>query len=307
MIQHGPWRSKCIAVLLLLLIIASVRPVSADVIKIEDYWQLLREARNGIDDGESIDALTDQLRAIDAVVTADGNSRSIDTAYIVSQLSDSEIEPEAQLALLDALIASETLPPAAEQPDAADELQTVLARPEFQYEEDDPNWFERQWERFLGWIFDLLGRGDGGLSTIWGYVAAGAAGIIVLLVIGYWLRSLSGQFSAEINLPATSDADYDLSAGDALDRAETLAGGGDYREAVRYLYLSTLLSLDEKGMLRFDRSKTNREYLRQVSGSDFAPTLGSVIDVFDRVWYGFQPIDKDTYATYATQVEELVR
>jgi hypothetical protein len=37
---------------------------------------------------------------------------------------------------------------------------------------------------------------------------------------------------------------------------------GDYRTAVRYLYLSLLLLLEEHGLLRYDRPLTDREYLQ---------------------------------------------
>ena len=85
-----------------------------------------------------------------------------------------------------------------------------------------------------------------------------------------------------------------------------LSTQGDYRTAVRYLYLSSLLVLDEQGLLRYDRSRTNREYLRSVSSRpELAIPLRKVIDVFDRVWYGFEAVDENTYKSYVQQVEEL--
>ena len=92
----------------------------------------------------------------------------------------------------------------------------------------------------------------------------------------------------------------------ALKRAQNLSGAGDYRTAVRYLYLSSLLLLDERGLLRYNRSQTNREYLRSVAHlPKFAAILREVIDVFDRVWYGYQTLDEATYTQYAARVAEL--
>jgi hypothetical protein len=72
------------------------------------------------------------------------------------------------------------------------------------------------------------------------------------------------------------------------------------------LYLSSLLVLDEQGLLRYDRSRTNREYLRSISSRpELAKPLRDVIDVFDRVWYGFEAVDEDTYKTYVEHVQEL--
>ena len=64
--------------------------------------------------------------------------------------------------------------------------------------------------------------------------------------------------------------------------------------------------LDERGLLRYDRSRTNREYLRSVSSkSQLATPLRDVIDVFDRVWYGFESVDEQTYQSYLQHVDEL--
>ena len=97
-----------------------------------------------------------------------------------------------------------------------------------------------------------------------------------------------------------------LSSKGAFKRAETLSMQGDYRNAIRYLYLSSLLVLDEQGLMRYDRSRTNREYLRSVSSRpELAKPLQDVIEVFDRVWYGFEGVDEQTYQSYVERVDEL--
>ena len=110
-----------------------------------------------------------------------------------------------------------------------------------------------------------------------------------------------GFLAAEEDLGGES-----LTADSALRRAQEFSGGGDYRTAVRYLYLSTLLRLEERGLLRYDRSLTNREYLQRVAHDpDLSTVLRDVVDVFDRVWYGYQPLDAPAYQRYATAVEAL--
>jgi hypothetical protein len=110
---------------------------------------------------------------------------------------------------------------------------------------------------------------------------------------------------AEVELDAAAAGEL-LTADTAFKKAQGLADAGDYRTAVRYLYLSSLLMLDERGLLRYDRSQTNREYLRSVAHlPQLAALLREVIEVFDRVWYGYYPLDEITYAEYATRVAEL--
>ena len=76
-----------------------------------------------------------------------------------------------------------------------------------------------------------------------------------------------------------------MGAADARARAEKAAGEGDYRSAVRYRSLAVLLVLDEAGMLIFDRTATNREYLFRAPG-DLQAEIGPLLARFDAVWYG---------------------
>jgi hypothetical protein len=121
-----------------------------------------------------------------------------------------------------------------------------------------------------------------------------------MLALAYVLRDLQVGLSAETALEAEDAAGEPLTSGAALQKARTFSTGGDYRTAVRYLYLSTLLLLDERGVLTYDRALTNREYARGLaSAPHLARLFSSVVDVFDRVWYGEQPLDRATYEDYA--------
>ena len=133
------------------------------------------------------------------------------------------------------------------------------------------------------------------------------AGVLVAVVLAFALRGLVTDFAADAAAAAEEALGGEpLTADLALQRAQDLSVGGDFRTAVRYLYLSALLLLEERGLLRYDRSLTNREYLRSVAHQpELAATLRQVIDVFDRVWYGFQTVNASEYAQYAQQVETL--
>jgi hypothetical protein len=134
------------------------------------------------------------------------------------------------------------------------------------------------------------------------------AGVIIFIVSMFLIsRNLSRSLVREAELAAgQGDSDATLTSTGAMQRAQTLSSQGDYRNAVRYLYLSSLLILDEQGLLRYDRSRTNREYLRSIASQPrLANPLRDVIDVFDRVWYGFEAVDAETYRSYVKHVDEL--
>lgn len=74
-----------------------------------------------------------------------------------------------------------------------------------------------------------------------------------------------------------------------LAQADELAAKGQYREAVRALYLACLLRFDEHRVARFIRGETNWEHLARIQASDRRPAdldFRPATQAFDRIWYG---------------------
>ena len=92
----------------------------------------------------------------------------------------------------------------------------------------------------------------------------------------------------------------------ALANADTAEVSNDFREALRYLYLSAILNLQERGVLPYDKSMTNREYLQHAQeDNNLQETLESVVAVFDDVWYGHKSCDADTIENYKTLLQKI--
>jgi hypothetical protein len=74
-------------------------------------------------------------------------------------------------------------------------------------------------------------------------------------------------------------------------QAEELARAGRHREAVRVLYLAVLSFLHGHGLLRYESTRTNGEYVRQVRLAPHAPPglaepFAQLTQEFEVVWYG---------------------
>ena len=79
-----------------------------------------------------------------------------------------------------------------------------------------------------------------------------------------------------------------------------------YRDAVRQLYLSALLSLHERNLITYQPSDTNREVLTAIRNQPHLyQQLQPVIATFDDVWYGVHEPDRTTFDSYVVAVEEL--
>lgn len=76
---------------------------------------------------------------------------------------------------------------------------------------------------------------------------------------------------------------------------------GDWKRAVAWSFVLHLVALDQAGVIRLAKGVTNRRYLRTVSawadegaGRGPAPAaLAATIAVFERVWFGQQPVGQE--------------
>jgi hypothetical protein len=68
-----------------------------------------------------------------------------------------------------------------------------------------------------------------------------------------------------------------------------------YRYAVRLLYLQSLRQLHEGGQIRWSIDKTNHDYLRELKDRDLGPLFREVTLLFEYIWYGEFPVDKDHF------------
>ncbi len=133
--------------------------------------------------------------------------------------------------------------------------------------------------------------------------AAIALGVVVVFFIRQIRMNLISEVQDEESEIALDRVETEKAA---LARAETAVESSDFRGALRYLYLSAILHLQERGVLPYDKSLTNREYLHQLQVDiDLQKTLGPAIAVFDEVWYGHKPCDAETVASYKDLIQKV--
>ncbi|MCX7923307.1 MAG: hypothetical protein N3B21_15045 [Clostridia bacterium] len=85
---------------------------------------------------------------------------------------------------------------------------------------------------------------------------------------------------------------------EAVERkAVEYANNNDFRQGIRYLYMASLLRFNEKNIIKIDKAKTNRQYLKEISNSGY-PMYNQVSDftnAFNEYWYGNRNIDRDKF------------
>jgi hypothetical protein len=258
-----------------------------------------------------LDELAARWEGVTEIRLADGQIIPVDTTWIVSQLraNNPDLQKLSQeLATLSAARLSWTQ--AGSSPADVQALNEILSAKEFQWPEKQPSLVEQWLQKLLDWIGSLFPhRPLNAGFNLPSLLIPGIALLLIILALIYVGSSLRSALVSEANLNGAGMAEDEvINAEHAFQKAQEFAAGGSIRQAVRYLYLSALLALDENGLLRYDRSQTNWEYLRSLSSHpELRANLREVILVFDRVWYGNQPIDEADYQAYLGQVAELRR
>lgn len=109
-------------------------------------------------------------------------------------------------------------------------------------------------------------------------------GVVIALRHVRWTRRIRAK-----TIGLMEEDEPDRTADEWLERATALERAGQYREAVRCLYLASLARIDEAGVARFIRSETNWEHLRRIEVSPKRPPaldFRGPTQRFDLVWYG---------------------
>lgn len=279
-----------------------------------DYETALTQARDVLataNDDTAVETARQILSAIEQVQLPKG-----DTVTLRPILGDSG-QPLAHADALARLTLVLHQLQAASTDDAAARLAVlanVLTGPEFSQGES-------LWDRFRRWLDELWNRffpertadpttaaavETTGNIVGWAFAIAGTAALIWLL--SYWLRGLIHSFvaNAERSGPDMDGDGAPQTPAEARQRAGNLALTGNYRDAVRHLYLSALLTLEERGLVTHDRSLTNREVLASLAPEHpLRPHMQPVVDTFDAVWYGVQEPDDQTYHSYTHAIDAL--
>jgi len=176
------------------------------------------------------------------------------------------------------------------------ELQRVLAEPDFQRgmraggqdSRDLGRWLLLQLRRLLD---RLGGLHQTNYALFLVSVIVGSAVLLALLAhIAYTLvralrrsgRPAAGTDGAPRERPQTPD--------DLRRRADELAERGEFREAVRALFLALIRSLQLKGLLPRSGSQTNAENLRRLRDHvGLVAVVRPFTETFDSRWYGRRP------------------
>ncbi len=264
----------------------SKQPAAAHDGDLDHYSAHLRESAALLEEGTNAGdkRASRTLRSIESVILSDGsrfhpNHTEIDTGS----------SGGARLRAL-AREVERSIKPA---PDATRELKTVLQREEFQ--DNAAPWYASWIQWLIDAFFAIVGFILAVNAVRW-LVGLAAVSLVVLAAVNI-SRATRTRRASEVELVAALDEDS-VPAAKHRDLAREAARAGDYRQAVRRLYLGFLSGLRERGIVKDRDTMTNWEFVRQIESTadpELAKRAELATTLFELKWYGHQDCSRQDY------------
>ena len=302
-VQHPWW---LLVVVLLFWPTNSLHAQDNVPISLSAYQERLADALSRLDNGVDLETVQADIAAITQVELPDG--RILDVVPLlegVENTDDARARLKTALGQLERIDTDRT----ADRLAALDRASRRLDLDRLSLAERIQRWFDDLLERIRPRQQTSAGGAAGrivGSVAGWAIVVVGS--LLLAVLLSYWLRRLLGGILTDsVARPRRTESGEPATATEARKLASAQAQSGDYRQAVRSLFLSALLHLREGGLLHYADSQTNRELLASLPPQSPArPHLEPVVETFDRVWYGIREPDEQTFNAYRREVNALM-
>lgn len=80
---------------------------------------------------------------------------------------------------------------------------------------------------------------------------------------------------------------------------------GDYRLAVRLMYLQVLANMHHRNIIKYKQDATNFDYLMQLHQTGYYPEFFKVTRHYEYAWYGLFPVNKQAFDAIKQDVDAL--
>ncbi len=184
----------------------------------------------------------------------------------------------------------------------------------------ESNWLQKSMESLGEWIRNLFNfdrprstGGSGPALVIPEFITWGVWAVVVVAALAalfYIVKAVAtNQKRAKRTKALISEEEASLTADEWIKRADALIASGEYREAVRCLYVACLLRMDQTSVLEFRMHETNWEHLGRYHDAARKPDFNFTTPTreFDLIWYGHRGNGLEDAVRFKEYYEALLR
>jgi predicted Holliday junction resolvase-like endonuclease len=182
---------------------------------------------------------------------------------------------------------------AVEARELAGDLKERYSGEEFNYQETTED-VQNIFDDFFDWLFRGLGKIFGiQVSPLWAIIIKWTVYAIIFCVAVFFLIKLlynekASRLTSRRAIPKNQIKveDTHIEEIDLNKYIQDAIAAGNYRSAVRFLYLNSLKKLSSAGKIQWDFQKTNGDYYREIKDTDVKAHFQKVSYLYDHIWYG---------------------
>ena len=266
-------------------------------------------------------------------IERDGKSSSVDNTWLYVSLDSyiAEKDPQQKLAKLneiggrlraldEQLVRAEEMSAGnADSTDARSKINKILDRSEYRKKQDSRigAFIKEIWRKVGDFLSELYAAFRRLLGKIFGSSAqSGWFGILLIIAVagaaGFLITRMAGQIKprkkrARKRTVLGEEIDSRTTPRDLAEAAMAAARAGDFRAAIRKLYVSLLYDLAERNVIELEDSATNHEYLARLSRfNSLTAPVSYLTDRFDYCWYGMTAASEEEFSAYLARYKEAM-
>lgn len=177
-------------------------------------------------------------------------------------------------------------------------LRSYSHNKDFQYEQEtiqQRSWWEKFWDWFWSQYDNIISTEGGRITMKVIYWLLGI-GTLVFFIVKVSRMSKVNLFTpnAANSVPYTAGEEniHSIAFEEAID---TAVQNGNFRLAIRLLYLQSLKLLADKNIILWQSNKTNSDYLKEISSEDLRSLFRDITTIFEYAWYGEVAVSRDDF------------
>lgn len=182
-------------------------------------------------------------------------------------------------------------------------------------------WIRTKVIRLFRALDRLFGRIFGGASGVFGgsggvqWILLGlfflvGAWVLARIILAFQRRATTRGARKSASTRALDEAELEHVTEPEiwLQQARRYAAAGDYLLAYRAVFIAILLLLDRQGAVRYDRARTNGDYVRALRNADTPQLYEALLPLagdFDARWYGRRPTAEEDFQSCLAEYDRF--
>lgn len=147
---------------------------------------------------------------------------------------------------------------------------------------------------------------DGVQAILWILIVSAFVAVIVLYLANSQFR-LFRRASADVKLEQAEEASdtdniFGINYQTEIDKA---IARGNYRQAVRLLFLRMLRKMADRQLIRYEQDKTNFDYLMQLSQTRYYTDFFRLTRIYEYCWYGQFEVEPEQFPAIRKDYENF--